>query len=277
MPKDNGNPGSEKTKGEGFSDVSQAIIEAEKVRAIRDALSGGRGAEKTEEKTTVDIASIVNAQTNLTQTLITQLTDMVKNRPADPFVEHLKDEVTTVRQRLEGGADPMAVLLANMEVFDKLMDTVKTRLGIGQVQTQVSDIPRLLELEQMKFEHDERRHQWELEREDRKQQWEIENKQRERDYRLKLLEFTDSRKAKEKATDSFQDLIGSVVDSLETERAAVGEAATQESGTIKIPKAFKCLNCGHVIRVPRDQDLEVPIICDQCGQEHVLQELLGGK
>lgn len=277
MPKDDSNPGSqvEKSVPDEVKKVEDAFYRGETLRAFKR----GAGIEDQQATNKEDLGKTLDEVINKRLApLEAAIKGFGENKERAEFYKNVVEEVkATVAAGQAGRQDPLETYQKVGDILGNVVSSMKERLGIGkEVPAQPSDIPNLLALEEAKMGHDERRHQWEVEREERKHQWEIENKRWEQDYRLRVLEFSDSRKVKERAGDALDDLLGSVIDSLETERGAAateGEAETPGTPKVRIPKSFKCKECGSIIEVAKDHDLAAPVICGSCGADYMLEEM----
>lgn len=234
---------------------------------------------KAEEKTTLDVSKIVESQNNLVASLITQLTEMLRTRPDDPFIKHLTEEVSAVKQRLEmPNVDPVESLLVNVDKLKKLTETMKDHLGLSS-QPQISDLPHLLQLEQLRIDAAERQRQHEERMEELRHQHRLEMLRWRAEFNLKLHELEESKRTKEKAMGTLEDLAASLAESINVERiTGTGKrpekvsVESENTENIRIPKTYKCEVCGTIIEVPKDHDVTEPITCPGCGMVYELVE-----
>lgn len=274
-------------------EVDDALAFAAKAAKVRALNSIGLTPEKSEEKTTINVAELVKSQTDLSNNLLTQMLNLSKNRPEDPFYKFLVDELKASREKLDelSQSDPIGALAANMETIDKLGDQLKKRLGVAgpAIPSTGADVQGMIRLEEMKLERENAQRRWESERDDIHRRWQIEDDKWKiemdkwkAEFELKREEVANKAKAGTSVSSALGDIVSALVtavDTARTESEAPAEVATRApQARVKasaeppiMPKEFTCHVCKKIVSIPPNQDPKQTIKCE-CGAEYDFTE-----
>lgn len=262
-----------------INEIEELTYRGTKLRAFREAAGlnqeGSRQAEpRAAEQFKVDVGAIFTAQTDLVKEALEKLHQARSVGPtsqADPYLQHLENDLTQMRLRLETApADPLELLAQSSERMKMVAQTLKEHLGIPSgVQVGQGDVGRLIELEQLKQQGQERQHQWQEQMEEQRRQWAREDRRWMEEFKLKRMEFMDDRQARTRAADALEDLAGALVENIDAERSEEEEEG-QVSQRVRKPKSFPCEICGERVQVA-SRDAE-DATCSGCGEIYDLVE-----
>ena len=218
------------------------------------------------EKIGIDIGAIFNSQSAVVTKALDKLSEVKTGPTTDPYLQHLEGELQTLQQKIEaGGVDPIDHLTQTQTKLDALFDSFKKRLGISEsANVKISDMPSMIELEKIKIASQEGHDRWTEEMAEKKRRWEVEDRHWLEELELKKSAAANTQKLaekdeqrKDKAMTRLGDLVGGVIESIETEEGYEAplkkEKAAQPPAQERIikPKKFKC-TCGRMLDVPAD-------------------------
>ncbi len=245
---------------------------------IAKEIMGTHKQEVTENKTSEQMGNLLQSVAASYNTLLGKVVDL-QTRPTgpDPFFQHLVEEIKESKQKYdvaieranENRQDPIVAISQYATFIAQLEEGLKKRLNIGEAQRIPSgdNVGLLLELEKMKMEHVESVHQWEVEGAERRRQWDKEDRRWEQEFSLKKMEYVDNKQNRERATDTLGDLLGSVIDGIDTQKGAEVEVASEVEEEaiprpIRIPKSFKCSVCSNEV-VVKEPEAKL-VTCEGC-------------
>ncbi len=275
--------GDEKPTGEKSSvaRIQKAYFEGEELKAFKHGAgidTPAAAPPAVKESSSLDVAGVVQAQSALVGTLITQIVDLVKVKPTageDPLMKFLLEELRDMRAKADNAPDPLAYLFESQERLGAISQKLKASLGLGEgVRVGTQDIGGMISLEEAKMEREERQRRWETERDMTTRQYERENQRWNREFDLKLAEFKEGQANRQNTTDMFGDLIGSVVEALNIERGvtAAGQApphptpAPTAATPVEAPPPppFECPECHNQVTPPASTRPGQELKCPHC-------------
>ncbi|MHB8084317.1 MAG: hypothetical protein ACYDHZ_00630 [Dehalococcoidia bacterium] len=202
------------------------------------------------------------ANADLLTTLLGKMAEVQKVQPAignDPYVRKLEEELKELKNAIAGGReDPF-------EIYDRMqgaLDGYMKRAGFGEVRASSGDVSATIELKKMELTSAQEQRRWEQEMAERRHQWEVENRRWEEEFRLKRMEFYDSKGGKERASGALEDLAGSIAASISAARAGQPMSAAARPAAAHA-RGFNCEECGHFQPVPDAGATEAT--CENCG------------
>lgn len=214
--------------------------------------------------------------------------DQEKVQLYSSIVSPLKERLESVEKWLEQAnqkeaPSPVDTIREVRGILTETADMLKEKLQVPQqpATPMPNDIPGLLQIEERRMEREDRQRQHEKEMAILKQQHEekmaMQKREDERsdarweaDFRLKRQESEDSRRGRGVATDAIIDMAGSIGDAVKTERTSEKVSGQPD---IRIPKRFKCSECGEMVDIPENHDINQPISCGKCGAEYKFSEV----
>lgn len=268
--------------------VQKAAAEGAAMRSFMEASglqpSGTAGQQqRAEEKfgLTLDVAKLMESQSAVTNTLLTQLTSMMQHNLSaqqNTQLQEVQRGLQEIREGLRGTpADPVQSLLDNQEKLMKVMDLMKGPAGVpAQIPLghSATDFATVLELTKLQMAQQEAQRRWEEERLERQHHYEAERMKWQQDFQIRLLELQDSRARKDQATDMFSSIATAIASGLDTKGAPAQVAARAPAmSPAPVPKAFPCQVCGAVLKVSDPQ--AAGVVCDSCRAEYTFTEQEG--
>jgi len=207
-------------------------------------------------------------------------------------------QLDTLKTRLEaGGKSELETYREVKGLMEEMAAELKQSMGIAtQGPVSATDVPGLLQIEQLRLDREERQRQWQDEMEERRHQWQVEQDARERryliedrqwsaDHELRKSELELGRETRTRATDALSDLAASVIEGIDTARGpSVAQRAskfspaaptpTVEEGTAETasPKSFTCEECGGEVLIPGGADEGMQVKCQSCEAQYLLRE-----
>lgn len=255
-----------------IEEIEAATYRGERLRAfkhgagIKDEQPPPPAPTKSEEKIGIDVGAIFKSQSDVVNKALDKLSEVQKGSTTDPYLQHLEGDLQALQQKIEaGGVDPIDHLTQTQTKLDALFDSFKKRLGISEsANVKISDMPTMIELEKIKIASQEGHDRWTEEMAEKKHRWEIEDRHWLEELELKKSTAANTQKLaekdeqrKDKAMTRLGDLVGGVIESIETEEGYEAspkkEKAAQPPAQERIikPKKFKC-TCGRMLDVPAD-------------------------
>ena len=263
-------------KGDEIARIQRSYYEGERLKAFK----AGAGIDATptapavKESQSLDVAAVVAAQSALVGTLIGQIVDLVKVKPAaaaDPLLSFVLAELKDVRAKADNAPDPLGYLQQSQETLAAITQRMKASLGLPEgMRVGPGDVGGMISLEEAKMEREERQRRWETERDERRRQWEVENSRWRMDFDLKLKEFDRDRESRDNTGNMFGDLIAAVTENLNVQRGvpAAAQPPTQagaEAFPPPTPQVFPCSGCGKPVTIPLTAQPGQEVGCGGCG------------
>ena len=275
--------------------MRKAYYEGLEIESFRRA-AGLDSKGKDEESSTVQqmLVTTMQSYSSALSNLVSELTKAAsiaqgaRAPEQGEFLKYLITEVQTMKQKMEGGqGDPFALIDEYHARMTKWQDEMQKRLGVGtstSVPSAASGIEALrlnLEIEKMRLESAERQRQHEADLAERRHRWEQEDKRWNAEFNLKLQELGFHQKQSEQTTATFQDLLGSLVESIEPSTEPVtnaGKPVAQQPARVEpppasevkhvFPKSYVCDQCRDAFAWPADQ---MTAACPHCGTQYELE------
>lgn len=295
--KDNENPSGAKGP-DPVKELEQALYRADAYRAFRERAGLVDDKGKTEEKVGIDSgsAAVVKALAEQNTAMMALVVEGLKTKPSDPLLTHLLEDLKAEKEAREQlqSSNPYEAMNQSLKQYSEMMGYIKKDLGLPDtMKTQISDMSSMLQLEQMKIQHEERKQQWETERQEGKQRWEAEMAERRRrweiedkkwfmDMEIKKAELEKSSQNRDKMFGELGDLGKAMLMGIAEDRAAAGQGISRQviqppptqyqpapPETERPAANFVCDGCQSPLAVPSHIK---SFTCPKCGKEHDLSE-----
>jgi len=253
-------------------------------QAVKQVLGEGRQPpveQPIKITATLDIGQILQDSQETLRTMATRAEGETKAQ-----ITELQEKVAKALKTLENPPERKSPLEVYREVrgeIDSLANEVKQNLGLGaNVNVGTADFPRLLELEDRRLDREERErrwkeeqdrlhHQWELEAEERRRRYEQEDRKWAAEMALRQQEFQDRRDVQRKAGDGLSDLVGAVIEGIDTERTGTEVGQEVIVPQRRLVKSFPCEACQARVQVPREAKEGDIVECPSCHAQYVLE------
>lgn len=273
-------------KEDEIDEMSKAMVrdlaKATRMKLIKDTVSPSQQMV-SQPAERVDYSSFFKAMGDINQGLANQLTTMYQsnaNLQNNPALQAVQKQVDKIADRMEnagkgGQVSEMEIFFNGMQRFEAMGSILRKSLGIpDEIKSSGGDLPHLLAMEELRArgarearEHDEKMIML-------KRQMDLEDRRGDQNYKLEVIKFADERKRKDNTGKMFEDLLGSVMESIDLspdEKQVLGFAAqpppAQEAPRPRIKK-FTCQACGNPVDVPSPDIAQ--IACPKCQTEYDL-------
>jgi len=207
--------------------------------------------------------------------------------------EAFESQLGNLKERVEraepqGGASVIQQFKEISEFLESMADRMSKSLGMGKLPTSAADLPKLVELENLRMEGDDRHKRWEAEMEERRREWakedqrwheemaekqhrwEIEDRRWEEEHRQKVAEFQAGQRKEDKVFGELDDIVGAFTKSAEVKEEDA--QIRQEAPPQPTPTSFLCKTegCGATVEAPAG--VATGIKCGKCGAFYTVEE-----
>jgi hypothetical protein len=275
--------------------IKQQFYEGQRIQAFQkgagwsdEAKSAAQSSGKTED---VIVAASLKIVGDIVKESLQQITALQKTAVAPEKDSYYKE---LLKQLLEAQAigrqtpDPWDAYSKMSAIMAEVTDKVAKQVALPNIPSQGIDPTKLLEIEIMKADKEERRlqherlleetkHRWhqedqryELEKAERERRWKQEDKKWEMEIDLKAAEIAGEKERKKQTQTQLTELLSAITAGIRAEPDYPGGPNTASQPQIQNPNdsgTFSCCNCGKPITPAPDAE---QVICDLtnggCGQ-----------
>lgn len=254
---------------------------------VEGMIHGATGKTSPEElvahKTTMDITKSIVEESLKTSREIASEARTAQREAFDSQLSDLKERVD--RAEGAGGTSAIQQFKEIKDIMKMMTEELSQSLGLGKTPTSASDMPKMIELENLRMKHDtddrnwkQEREEWREEmktqREERERRWVMEDRKWEGEYKLKVAEFQHGANVKDKAAEQLTDLASAFMKDMESGQAegAPAPAPMRQQAAPEPPRptSFTCKQegCGAVIQMPAGAS---EATCSKCGAVYELE------
>ena len=245
-------------------------------KPVNDKKSGG----SDESPITQIMVASMKAQSDAINTILTHLAT-ISARPDgqnNQLIQFMQQEITELKSRREESSiDPLELMTETATKFEALGLALKKHLGLpDSSNVNTSDIPGMLQLEELKIDREERQRQHESDIEERRHRWDKEDKQFMMWYEVEKTKIQNDLSRKTSWADDLKDGIKATINAIDRQNEeGVGKGVKEqrrerrqmpeEKPEDRIPTSFKCEGCGEMVNNP---DKSLNVTCPACGAEY---------
>lgn len=227
----------------------------------------------------MDLGAIVGQALSLSHDMMVQNMTNASEAQRQQMAD-VTANLTKIQERLQNppqhdAQNPLQAYTQVKGMLDELRKELAPTVGAA-AQGPTSDLPTLLAIKKLEFEHQEHvlEFQQQLEQNRQQFQWDMkkwdeeraqEKRQWEAEYGLKLKELETGQNMKEKAGQAIGDLVSALAGSIDGQMAEASGAGVRSVGQV-----FACENCKSSVSIPQNAQQSQHVKCPACGEDYEL-------